>query len=94
MAVTGLPEPQADHATIMAKFAKDCLQKLYEVTSALELRLGPDTTDLSMRFGLNSGQVTGGVLRGDRARFQLFGDTVNTAARMESTGERGRIQLR
>lgn len=40
-----------------------------------------------------SGQVTGGVLRGDRARFQLFGDTVNTAARMESTGERGRIQL-
>lgn len=40
-----------------------------------------------------SGQVTGGVLKGDRARFQLFGDTVNTAARMESTGERGRIQL-
>ncbi len=41
----------------------------------------------------SSGQVTGGVLKGDRARFQLFGDTVNTAARMESTGERGRIQL-
>eukprot|EP00980_Cylindrotheca_fusiformis_P001922 scaffold437_cov111-Cylindrotheca_fusiformis.AAC.20 len=39
-----------------------------------------------------SGQVTAGVLRGQRSRFQLFGDTMNTAARMESSGERGRIQ--
>lgn len=59
----------------------------------LEVSLGPDTGDLSMRFGLHSGSVTAGVLRGDRARFQLFGDTVNTAARMESTGRKGRIQL-
>jgi hypothetical protein len=37
--------------------------------------------------------VTAGVLRGERSRFQLFGDTMNTAARMEHTGEKGRIQL-
>ena len=53
VAVTGLPEPQEAHAVIMAKFARDCLQKMHEVTSALEVRLGPDTCDLAMRFGLN-----------------------------------------
>lgn len=40
-----------------------------------------------------SGQVTAGVLRGERSRFQLFGDTLNVASRMESTGEHSRIQL-
>eukprot|EP00980_Cylindrotheca_fusiformis_P008567 scaffold1820_cov129-Cylindrotheca_fusiformis.AAC.8 len=44
-------------------------------------------------FSSVSGQVTAGVLRGERSRFQLFGDTMNTAARMESSGERSRIQV-
>lgn len=59
----------------------------------LEVNLGPDTGDLGLRIGLHSGAVTAGVLRGERSRFQLFGDTMNTTARMESTGMRDRIQI-
>ena len=91
VAVTGLPEPQEDHAVIMARFARDCQKRMKEVTRELELTLGPDTGDLSMRFGLHSGPVTAGVLRGERSRFQLFGDTVNTAA-VSITGYGSRVR--
>lgn len=93
VAVTGLPEPRRDHAVAMCRFAKDCLARMHSLTKKLEVTLGPDTSDLDLRVGLHSGAVTAGVLRGERSRFQLFGDTMNTASRIESTGQPGRVQL-
>ena len=81
VATTGLPHVQADHAVIMARFADEAMKQMRDlVHGELADALGETTADLAMRFGMHSGPVTGGVLRGEKSRFQIFGDTVNTAA--------------
>ena len=94
VAVTGLPEAQSSHAINMAKFAQDCVDAMGSLVADQLMTMfgGNDTARLAIRVGMHSGSVTAGVLRGEKSRFQMFGDTVNVAARMESTGVPGRIQ--
>ena len=55
VAVAGVPRRRKDHALVMARFARDAMDKFSEVVRDLELKLGPDTADLAMRFGMHSG---------------------------------------
>ena len=63
----------------MTRFANDMLHALqFELKNTIGPALGAESVDLAMRAGMHSGSVIAGVLRGDKARFQLFGDTMNT----------------
>ena len=86
MAVAGLPEPRAGHADAAARLALEMLEAVRTV------RL-PSGEPLQLRIGLNSGALIGGVIGAKRMTFDLWGDVVNTASRMESTGETGKVQI-
>jgi len=86
MAVCGLPKRCPDHAERMVRMAL----RMLEETQAYgkEKRLS-----LQMRIGLNSGPVVAGVIGTSKFIYDLWGDTVNLASRMESTGVPGEIQV-
>ena len=68
VAVTGVPEPQEQHAVIMCKFVRDAMQRMQDlIRGKLVQELGEDTADLAFRLGIHSGSITGGVLRGGKS---------------------------
>jgi class 3 adenylate cyclase len=86
MAVGGAPEARDDHAPAAIGLARGMLAAVAEAGE----RVGEP---FQLRIGLASGPVVGGVIGRQRILFDLWGDTVNTAARMQSSGVPGRIQL-
>jgi adenylate cyclase len=86
MAVAGAMEPRADHASAAVRLAGGMLRALEEVGGRWDAPLG-------LRIGLASGPVVGGVIGRQRILFDLWGDTVNTASRMQSLGSPGRIHV-
>lgn len=93
MASTGAPKVQSDHAEIMADFALDILRAFDEVIAGQAAEGVSGVRDIKLRVGFHSGPVIAGLIRGDRGRFQLFGDTVHFANQMESTGVPGNVHV-
>jgi adenylate cyclase len=86
MVVGGLPTPRADHAQAIAEMALDMLGEI----TMFSLENG---YDCDIRIGINSGPVIAGVIGTKKFIYDLWGDTVNVASRMESHGLPGEIQV-
>jgi adenylate cyclase len=86
MVVSGVPEPVPDHAAAMADLALD-------MRDALVGLVDPKGRPVPVRIGIASGPVVAGVVGTRKFFYDVWGDAVNTASRMESTGESGKIQV-
>jgi guanylate cyclase len=86
MAAAGIPTPRADHARAVALMALDMLEAVRE-------RGAMGSLGFELRIGINSGPVVAGVIGRKRFLYDLWGDAVNTAGRMQTEGTPGRIQI-
>jgi len=86
MVVAGVPEPTDNHAQAIARMALDMQQVLRDYAAR-------NHTDLTIRVGIHTGSVVAGVIGRKKFIYDLWGDTVNTASRMESHGVPGRIHV-
>jgi len=86
MVAAGVPTPRPDHARAIALMAIDMRAAMQDADAVGDL-------GLEMRIGINSGPVVAGVIGRKRFLYDLWGDAVNTASRMESHGSPGRIQI-
>ena len=85
MAAGGLPEPCADHLAAMASMALAMQVRVRELNSKFD--------GISLRIGLHSGHVIAGVIGIRKFIYDIWGDTVNTASRLESHGVPGRVHV-
>ncbi|WP_299512921.1 adenylate/guanylate cyclase domain-containing protein [uncultured Limnohabitans sp.] len=86
MLVGGVPEPREDHAQAVVNVA-------FAMLSALQSINHQHGTQLQIRVGINSGPVVAGVIGMHKFTYDLWGNTVNIASRMESTGAVGKIHI-
>jgi adenylate cyclase len=98
MVAAGVPRPQPDHAQRLARLALDMRRYLDENWSPGALKARPPTdkparVPVQFRFGINSGPVIGGVIGKRKFVYDVWGDAVNIASRMESHSLPGKIQI-